>query len=109
MNQALKLRPNYAKAYFNLGVLFLDAEKFPGLDKLKQLQIATANLNKYKQLRRLETPRIPSIPTWIAPSARSTRAASHRAGKEAHGPRGSQGRRRAKAQEAAEKSPEKGQ
>jgi tetratricopeptide (TPR) repeat protein len=51
LNKALRLRPNYPAAFFNLGILFLDAETYPNMDKLQQLQLAVANLNKYKQLQ----------------------------------------------------------
>ena len=77
LNRALKLRSNYAKAYFNLGVLFLDAEKFPGLDKLKQLHIATANLNKYKQLRRSRNTKDP-VDTYLDSAQREIRREQRR-------------------------------
>ena len=47
--QALKLRSNnYPEAYFNLGILFLDAQTYPGMDKLQQLNTAVTYFNKYK-------------------------------------------------------------
>jgi len=47
--QALKLRSNnYPEAYFNLGILFLDAQAYPGMDKLQQLNTAVTYFNKYK-------------------------------------------------------------
>jgi tetratricopeptide (TPR) repeat protein len=48
---ALKLRARYGAAYFNLGILYLDAEKYPGLSRSEQLQRAVTNLNRYRQLR----------------------------------------------------------
>ncbi len=48
--QALKLRPNYPEAYFNLGVLYLDADPFPGLDTTQRLNKAIRNLSKYQDL-----------------------------------------------------------
>jgi tetratricopeptide (TPR) repeat protein len=48
--QGLRLRSNYAEAYFNLGVLYLDADPFPGLDTNKRLNKAIANLTKYREL-----------------------------------------------------------
>jgi tetratricopeptide (TPR) repeat protein len=47
-NKALKLRANYPAALFNLGILYLDADKFAGMDKLAQLAKAEGYLNKYK-------------------------------------------------------------
>ena len=48
--KALKLRGNnYPSAYFNLGILFLDAQKYPGMDKLQQLNTAVTYFNRYKQ------------------------------------------------------------
>ncbi len=46
--KALKLRANYGAALFNLGILYLDAETFAGMDKLAQLAKAEGYLNKYK-------------------------------------------------------------
>jgi tetratricopeptide (TPR) repeat protein len=48
-NQALRLRPTYPAAQFNLGVLFLDAPSFPGMDYLQQMNRAVAYFNAYKQ------------------------------------------------------------
>ena len=49
-SQALKLRSNnFPSAYFNLGILFLDAQKYPGMDKLQQLNTAVTYFNRYKQ------------------------------------------------------------
>lgn len=47
--KALQLQPNFAAAYFNLGVLYLDAEPFPGLDTSQRLNKAIEFLGKYKQ------------------------------------------------------------
>lgn len=47
---ALKLRGNnYPAALFNLGILYLDAETFPGMPKLQQLNMAVSYFNRYKQ------------------------------------------------------------
>jgi tetratricopeptide (TPR) repeat protein len=50
MRKALELRPNYPEAYFNLGVLYLDADPFPGLDTTQRLNKAIQNLGKYREL-----------------------------------------------------------
>jgi tetratricopeptide (TPR) repeat protein len=47
---ALRLKKNYAEAYFNLGVLYLDADPFPGLETTKRLNKAIAHLTKYREL-----------------------------------------------------------
>lgn len=52
MRKALELRPSYAEAYFNLGVLYLDADPFPGLDTTQRLNKAIQNLSKYRELAR---------------------------------------------------------
>ncbi len=50
MRKALELRPNYAEAYFNLGVLYLDADPFPGLDTVQRLNKSIQHLGKYREL-----------------------------------------------------------
>lgn len=48
--KALQLRNNnYPAANFNLGILFLDAQSYPGMDKLQQINMAVSYFNKYKQ------------------------------------------------------------
>jgi len=47
--KALQLKANYPIAQFNLGILFLDAPSFPGMDKLQQLNTAIAHFTKYKR------------------------------------------------------------
>jgi tetratricopeptide (TPR) repeat protein len=46
---ALSKDGNYAPAYFDIGVLYLDADPFPGLETLARLQLAQKNLSQYKQ------------------------------------------------------------
>jgi tetratricopeptide (TPR) repeat protein len=48
-SKAIQIKPTYPAAYFNLGILFLDAQSFPGMDKLQQLNTAVTYFNKYKQ------------------------------------------------------------
>ena len=50
IRKSLTLRPNYAEAYFNLGVLYLDADPFPGMDTTQRLNKAIQNLDKYRDL-----------------------------------------------------------
>ncbi|HKA86235.1 MAG TPA: hypothetical protein VKE22_01170 [Haliangiales bacterium] len=46
---AQQINPGYAPAYFNLGILYLDADPFPGLDGLPRMQSAQKFLAEYKQ------------------------------------------------------------
>jgi tetratricopeptide (TPR) repeat protein len=41
--------PSYAPAYFDMGILYLDADPFPGLETLARLQQAQKLLSQYKQ------------------------------------------------------------
>jgi tetratricopeptide (TPR) repeat protein len=47
---ALRLKPSYPEAYFDLGILYLDADPFPGLDSAKRLNKAISYLTKYREL-----------------------------------------------------------
>lgn len=47
---ALKQNPAYSPPYFNLGILYLDADPFPGLETLQRLQLAQQFLSQYKQM-----------------------------------------------------------
>ncbi|MFY0539031.1 tetratricopeptide repeat protein [Nannocystis pusilla] len=47
---ALRLRSDYPDAHFDLGVLYLDAPEFPGLDVTTRLQRALIHLGKYRDL-----------------------------------------------------------
>lgn len=46
---AIAKDPGYAPAYFNMGILFLDADPYPGLDTLQRLQQAQKFLGDYKR------------------------------------------------------------
>ncbi len=48
-DKALQLKSKYPIAYFNLGILFLDAPSYPGMNKLQQLNTAIAHFTKYKR------------------------------------------------------------
>src|SRR5207248_8191349 len=48
--QALQLAPNYPDAFFNLGILYLDAKAMEGMDRVLQLQTSINYLNRYKQV-----------------------------------------------------------
>jgi tetratricopeptide (TPR) repeat protein len=50
MLKTLKLQANYAEALFNLGVLYLDADPFPGLDTTQRLNRAIQYLTRYREL-----------------------------------------------------------
>ena len=46
--RALSIQSDYPEAYFNLGVLFMDAENYPGMTTLERLDQAIRFLNDYK-------------------------------------------------------------
>jgi len=48
--RALQLEPQNPDAYFNLGILYLDAADYPGLDATARLDAAITHLAHYKQL-----------------------------------------------------------
>ncbi len=48
--QALQLFPNYADAVFNLGILYLDADKMPNMDLFAKENTAIQYFQKYKQM-----------------------------------------------------------
>lgn len=50
LKTAMAIEPGYAPAYFNLGILYLDADPFPGLETLPRLQAAIRYLNEYKRM-----------------------------------------------------------
>ncbi|MCA9694185.1 MAG: tetratricopeptide repeat protein, partial [Myxococcales bacterium] len=47
---ALKLHPDYPEAYFNLGVLYLDADPYPGVETVDRLKKSIAYFGKYRTL-----------------------------------------------------------
>ena len=48
--KALQLFPNYADAVFNIGVLYLDADKMPNMDLFAKENTAIQYFEKYKQM-----------------------------------------------------------
>ena len=47
---AMAQNTTYPPAYFNLGLLYLDADPFPGMETLTRFQMAQRYLNEYKRL-----------------------------------------------------------
>ena len=47
---AMSLDASYAPAYFNLGLLYLDAEPFPGMEEIARLETAQRYFNEYKRV-----------------------------------------------------------
>jgi tetratricopeptide (TPR) repeat protein len=47
---AMTVDPSYAPAYHNLGLLYFDADPFPGVDKLARLDLALRYLREYKRI-----------------------------------------------------------
>jgi len=48
--KALQLFPNYADAVFNIGILYLDADKMPNMDLFAKENTAIQYFQKYKQM-----------------------------------------------------------
>ena len=48
--RALQLFPNYADAVFNLGILYLDADKMPNMDLFAKENTAIQYFQRYKQM-----------------------------------------------------------
>lgn len=48
--KALEIDPVYADAFFDLGILYLDAKDMAGVDTIGRLNIAIQNLTRYKEL-----------------------------------------------------------
>src|SRR5690606_8701918 len=66
---ALKLRPSYAQAYFDLGILYLDADPFPGLERKQRLEKSISYLTKYRELAGGAASSRPTVSTKGATSA----------------------------------------
>ena len=64
--RATQLDPNYADAYFNLGILYLDAKQMPGTDLVTKLNTSINYLNKYKQLAGYRLTKDDPADTYIA-------------------------------------------
>ena len=64
--RATQLDPNYADAYFNLGILYLDAKQMPGTDLITKLNTSINYLNKYKQLAGYRLTKDDPADTYIA-------------------------------------------
>lgn len=58
--RALQLRPGYPEVYFNLGLLYLDADPYPGLDTVTRLNKAIVNFTKYRELAVAAGPKGPA-------------------------------------------------
>jgi tetratricopeptide (TPR) repeat protein len=49
LKTAMAQNTTFSPAYFNLGLLYLDADPFPGLETLQRYQMAMRYLNEYKR------------------------------------------------------------
>ena len=63
---ALQLFPNYADAVFNLGILYLDADKMPNVDTIAKLNTAISYFQKYKQMIGAAPPPGDPAETYVA-------------------------------------------
>ena len=50
LKTAVTIDANYAPAYFNLGLLYFDADNYPGMDKLQRLSMAMRYLKEYQRV-----------------------------------------------------------
>jgi tetratricopeptide (TPR) repeat protein len=50
LKASITVDPNYAPAYFNLGLLYFDADPYPGMDKLQRLSMAMRYLKEYQRV-----------------------------------------------------------
>jgi tetratricopeptide (TPR) repeat protein len=50
--RALSMQADYPEAYFNMGVLYMDAENYPGMTTIERLEAAIKYLNDYKSRAR---------------------------------------------------------
>jgi tetratricopeptide (TPR) repeat protein len=50
LKAAITVDPNFAPAYFNLGLLYFDADPYPGMDKLQRLSMAMRYLKEYQRV-----------------------------------------------------------
>ena len=50
LKTAVTVDANYAPAYFNLGLLYFDADNYPGMDKLQRLSMAMRYLKEYQRV-----------------------------------------------------------
>ena len=50
LKAAVTVDPAYAPAYFNLGLLYFDADPYPGMDKLQRLSMAMRYLKEYQRV-----------------------------------------------------------
>ncbi|MEO6954492.1 MAG: tetratricopeptide repeat protein [Polyangia bacterium] len=66
---ALELDPNLADAWFDLGILYLDAKEMPGpkgpIDLTEKLNTAISHFNKYKQLAGYKITKDDPVDTYI--------------------------------------------
>ena len=53
-------------AYFDLGILYLDAKEFPGVDLVNKLNTSINYLNRYKQLAGYRLTKDDPADTYIA-------------------------------------------
>jgi tetratricopeptide (TPR) repeat protein len=63
--RALQLDGNNATAYYNLGILYLDADQFPGMETMGRLDQAIANLQRYKQVASFHSGKEDPIDSYI--------------------------------------------
>lgn len=70
--EALKIAPNLSVAQFNLGILYLDADSFPGMDTLTRLATAIKHLSQYQSAEGAKLPKDSPVVAYIEEARKNT-------------------------------------
>ena len=71
-DEALKVDPALSIAHYNLGILYLDADSFPGVDTLQRLAVAAQHLSQYQQLEGARLPKDSPVAGYIEEAKKAT-------------------------------------
>jgi len=70
--EALRIAPNLNVAHFNLGVLYLDADSFPGMDTLTRLATAIRYLSQFQSAEGAKLPKDSPVVAYIEEARKNT-------------------------------------